>query len=496
MKKLFTILFLISNIFFFSLSLCSQTYKLTLSESIELAADSSLEAFRVKNLYLASYWNYRAFRAERLPSLTFKTTPITFNRTIDKRYDSERGMDVYVPIQSVQSWGSLSLSQNIDFTGGTFYVDTDLGFMRNFGENTYSQFTSNPVRIGYYQPLFGFNEFKWEKKIEPLKYEKARRDFLYNRETISGTVIEYFFNLAMAQTEYDMALENAASADTLYRIGQERYKIASVSQSDLLTLKLDVVNARNTLKNAEISLKRSMFSFASFLNLDQEAQIELTLPESPKNLFVPIDQAVQFSKENNPDYLGFEQELLEAERDVDQAVKASNFEASVSVDVGFNQVAPQIRDVYRDLMHREVVGVDLKIPLVDWGVRKGRARMAQNNLNVSRISIEQKRVALEQEVIMTVSDFNIQQDLMMSAEEAMDLANSAYNMTKQRFIIGKSDINSLTLSLSRQKEAQKNYILALKEYWLSYYKIRKLTLYDFEEQKPLTFLFDEKMNLR
>ena len=52
---------------------------------------------------------------------------------------------------------------------------------------------------------------------------------------------------------------------------------------------------------------------------------------------------------------------------------------------------------------------------------------------------------------MTVSDFNIQQQLIASAEEALDLAILAYNETRQRFIIGKAEINSQTLSLNRQQ---------------------------------------------
>ena len=60
---------------------------------------------------------------------------------------------------------------------------------------------------------------------------------------------------------------------------------------------------------------------------------------------------------------------------------------------------------------------------------------------------------------MTVSDFNIQQQLIASAEEALDLSILAYNETKQRFIIGKADINSLTLSLNRQQQAQRNSLL-------------------------------------
>jgi outer membrane protein TolC len=111
--------------------------------------------------------------------------------------------------------------------------------------------------------------------------------------------------------------------------------------------------------------------------------------------------------------------------------------------------------------------------------------MAVNNLNVTKISIQQKELNLEQDVIMTVNDFNVRQDMISSAEEAMELATMAYNVTKERFIIGRADLNSLTLSLNRQNSAQRNYISALQYYWLNYYKLRKLTLFDFLKQEEL-----------
>ena len=91
---------------------------------------------------------------------------------------------------------------------------------------------------------------------------------------------------------------------------------------------------------------------------------------------------------------------------------------------------------------------------------------------------------------MTVGDFTVQQQLIHSAEEALELAKLAYDQTKERFIIGKADINSLTLSTTRRQEAQRNYISALKNYWQSYIKIRKLTLYDFEKKMPIISSFD------
>ena len=486
-KSVFIFYLLVFNFYLlvFSSSLSAQTVELTLSRTIEIASDSSLQAFSAKNQYQASYWAFLTYKAARLPSLTLSMTPLQYYRDIIRRYDSQSNLDIFREQQSLFSSGRLSIQQNIDWTGGTFFIDSELGYMRNFGETIYSRYNSVPMRIGYQQNLFGFNSFKWEKQIEPLKYSKAMKKFLYDREAISEVSTQYFFDLAMAQTEYDMARENVASSDTLYRIGEERQKIASISQADLLTLQLDAVNARNSLKNAEINLKRTMFAFVSYLNLDKETKVKLELPGRPKELDIPVDAALEYARENNPDFLGNKQEVLEAEREVDRTQKNALFNSTFSASIGFNNTADTFLDTYRNPLQQNIVSIGFSMPLIDWGVRKGRVNVARNNLNVTKISVQQRELNLEQDVVMTVNDFNMQQDMIRSAEEALRLANMAYNTTKERFIIGRADINSLTLSLNRQKEAQKNYISSLKNYWMSYYKIRRLTLFDFERNEKL-----------
>jgi outer membrane protein TolC len=464
---------------------------LDLFQSIKLATDSSLQAFSAKSMYLSRYWQFRSFKAGRLPTLNLSMTPLQYNRDIVQRYDSDNNTDVYREQQSMYMYGNLSLRQNVALTGGTLYVDSELGYLHNYGEKGYSQYSSVPVRVGYSQSLFGFNSFKWEKKIEPLKFEKAKRQFLYDREAISEQTISYFFNLAMAQTEYEMAQSNVTSADTLYKIGAERVKIASISQADLLTLKLDAVNAANSLKTAELNLKRAMFNFTAFLNMEMGTPVRVTLPQKPVGISIEADAALELVQKNNPDFLGYQQELLEAEREVNKTSRTSLFDASLNVSVGFNQVSDRLSGAYHDPSQQDVVRIGLSVPIVDWGVRKGQVNMAMNNRNVTRISIQQQQSALEQDVIITVTDFSIQKDLVAGAEEALKLAVVAYESTKQRFMIGKADISSLTLSLSRLNSAQRSYISALSSYWQSYYKIRKLTLYDFEKQESLSSHLDK-----
>ncbi|MDR0573012.1 MAG: TolC family protein [Tannerella sp.] len=459
---------------------------LTLEQTIALAADSSLEAFRSKNVYMSGYWEYRAFKAGRLPSLTLNLTPGQYNRTIVKRYDSESNLDTYRQQQAFEAYGGLSVKQNFDLLGGSFFLNTNLDYLRNFGDHTETQYSSIPVRIGYSQDLLGYNAFKWEKKIEPLKYEKAKKQLVYDLENTAGLAAGYFFNLAMAQAEYDLADENVRNTDTLFRIGEERYKIAAISRSDLLTLKLDRINAVNSLKNADISLKRAMFALNSFLNMDKNTPIRLRLPSYPKSMDISSDKALTEARNNNPDLLGYKQNILESRQNVDKTKKESMFNASIWASVGYNQVAGSLSGVYRDPLRQDIVSLSISIPLVDWGVRKGKYNMAKNSLNVTEITARQGEVKVEEDVIMTVGDFNIQKDLIASAEEALLIADDAYASTRRRFVIGKADINTLTLSRQRQQEARRNYISALENYWVSYFKIRKLTLYDFEYNMPIS----------
>lgn len=467
-----------------------KSIELDLEKTVQLANDSSLSAFRAKNNYMASHWEYRSFKADRLPSLSLYLTPVSYNRDYTRRYDSEQNIDVYRRQQSFYSYGNLAAQQNLDITGGTFFIDSELGYIRNFGEQSYSQFSSVPVRVGYRQSLIGYNPFKWEKRIAPVKYEKAQKELIYQMEQTAETASVYFFDLAMAQSEYNLALENRASSDTLYRIGEEKHKIASIGQADLLTLKLDRVNAQNSLQNAEINLKRSMFALAAYLNLEKDTYITLNLPGYPKEVIISEEEALMLARDNNPQYLNSEQQILQSEQTVEKAKIESRFNAGLSASVGFNQVAESFRDAYRNPLQQDIVSLTLSIPLVDWGVRKGRYNMAKSNLNITRLTAKENEIRLEEDVIMTVGDFTIQQQLIRSAEEAMELARLAYEQTRERFIIGKADISSLTLSTNRRQEAQRNYVSALKNYWQSYFKIRKITLYDFERRVHLADTFD------
>lgn len=463
--------------------LAQQRVKLDINQTIKIASDSSLTAFINQNMYLAGYWEFKSYKAERLPTLSLDLSPANYYSDIVTRYDSESDLDVFREQQTFSASGGLMLEQNFDLTGGTFYVESELGYLNNFGGE--DQFSSVPIRIGYSQDLIGYNAFRWERKIEPIKFEKVKREFIYNTATIAEDAVTYFFSLAMAQAEYNLALNNVANSDTIYKIGVKRHSIAAISQEDLLTLELECINSHNSLENAKVELRRANFALVTYLNLDKNIEIEVILPEHPKPVIIPSDIALSRAMENNPTYMSNQISILEAERDLNYAKVESYINASVNLSMGFNQVGSGFSNVYKDLMRQDIVSLNIQIPLVDWGVRKGQLNMAKNNLNVTKISARQEEVSIEQDVVITVSEFIIQQKLINSAERALNIASAATALSQQRFITGKTDVNSYILAQDREQTAQRNYISAIQNYWISYYKIRRLTLYDFVSNSSL-----------
>ena len=484
MKKLFALLILV--IFVLNVSAQEAKQVLSLHEVVSKANEKSVAAFKAQNIYLSSYWQFKAFRANRLPSLSLNMTPLRYNRDFIRRYDSAQNIDVFRPQQTLFSHGNLSLIQNFDWLGGTFFVDSELGYYQNFSDNKFVQYSSVPVRIGYRQQLLGYNAFRWEKKIEPVKYTIAQKELIYNIEQTSEEATNLFFSLAMAQAEYQLAADKIKSADTLYAIGKERFEIASISQSDLMTLRLDKINAENALQTAKLNEKRAMFALISYLNLDKQTALSLQIPTSLKTFDIEAAQALAQAKENNPNFLKQQLQILQLEEKVDKTKREAHFNLGLSASVGFNQVAPTLPAAYQSPLQQDAFALTLSVPILDWGVNKGKYNVAKSNLSVAKLSAQQEEVKLEEELLMTLGDFKIQQQIITSAQEALTLAAKAYQQTQERFIIGKADINTLTLANDRHQQAQRNYISALRNYWLSYYKIRKYTLYDFENNTPIT----------
>lgn len=494
MNKHKTLLILL--IILFSAGINAQdSLKLSLAQVLETAEKTSLDAFRNKNMYLADYWSYRSFRASRLPSLDLNFRPVDFRRTTIKRYDSGQDIEVYREQQTFESYANLSLTQNVPLTGAKIYLDSDLSRLINVGDNDLTTFSATWARIGIVQPLLGYNRFKWEKKLAPLKFEKAKKEYLQNMQNTKIKVLQLYFGLLLAKTHKEIALANMAASDTLYNIGKKKFKILSVQREELLDLELAKFNAEIEAVKARQDEEKANFNLASFLGMDKNTVIAAQVPNIYSNLEINIDSALQKAINNNPEILQIQQARIEADRDLDKAVKENRFSMDLTASFGLNQYGNEIQDAYNNPLDQQIVLFGIKVPLLDWGNRKGKKLMAEKNKEVVYIEQEQKLKDFEQNILLKVMDFNLQGRLVESARRANLIAQESYRLTKKRFLSGQADVLKINTAMQARQNAREKYINSIYTYWQFYYEIQKLTIYDFMNNKNIEMNVEDNTSL-
>jgi outer membrane protein TolC len=467
---------------------------LTLENVIDIASEQSLDAFRNENMYLSSYWEFRYFKADRLPTLNVEATALDYNRSMQKVYNYDENRDEYKSREDLSSEIAVLLSQNVGLTGGRIFARSELNLSQKLGADRISSFSSTPFSVGYSQTLNGYNSLKWTAKIEPLKFEQAKKEFIQQQEQLAIKANRLFFDLVDAQIEVNIAETNMANADTLYKIGKGRFQVGTVTQDELLNLELSYMNAQLSLTRSNLGLERARAELNSFLGYDKGTKIECVVPTELPSLEIDPNKAVETAFQNNPEILNQQQRLLEEDRKVKQAKSESGVSGDLYALYGLNQNAQSLDMVYQNPLDRQRFRVGLNIPVLDWGRRKGRLAMAQSNREVVRISVNQEKVDFEQNIIMNVMEFNLQGSQVLSRAKADTVAQMGYDVTQQRFLIGKVDVTKLNLARNDQETARRAYINALRSYWNYYFTIRQLTLYDFEKEITLSEDFDHIVN--
>jgi len=467
-----------------------ENLELTISDVIAISQQQSPAAISARHTFRNDYWRYRTHRAGFLPNLTMNATLPDLNRSIE-RLTLQDGSDAFIERKLINSLTNIELSQNIGFTGGNIFMSSELQRIDILGGNAQTSYLSNPVNIGFRQPINGYNSYKWEKLIEPLRYEESKRNYLNALEIVSISAIRHFFELALAQKNVEIESLNFSNADTLFRIAQGRYNLGTIAENELLQMELTFLNADAALNEALIDLQMKKYQLNSFLGFSQETDIRLKIPHEIPYLEVDPQLALTEARKNNPDILNMQRQLLEAERDVSRSKSEKGLNASLYASFGLSQRAADLRGAYIDPQDQERVRVGIQIPIADWGLGKGKYRMAQSAQEVIKTNVRQADMDFQQDVLLKVMQFNLQDNQLRIASKADTIAAIRYEVSKQRFLIGRISVLDLNVAQTEKDVAARGYLNALKNYWTYFFNIRALTLYDWISNRPLSEEFDE-----
>lgn len=460
----------------------ADTLKLDLSATIRLAQEQSPSVQSARNTYLSAYWNYRYYRANYLPSVTLTSTPY-LNKEINKITQSD-GSALFLKQNQMGADLTLKVNQNIALTGGSLFLKSGLSALDELGSKT-AAFSTQPIVIGYQQSLFSYNPLRWDRRIEPLRFREARKQYAEALELVSAHACNHFFSLATAQMRYELAQQNFASADTLYRMAQGRYQIGTITENEMLQLEINRLNEETSVMDAQMYLEETMQNIRSYLGLDQQTPLHLVIPESVPDFAVPMQQALEMALQNSPDPDMYQEMRLESERSLAYARGNARLRADLYLQLGLSQTGPSVPMAYHRLNNQEYASISLSLPILDWGRARGQVRVARSQLELTNTRAEQGMRDFRQNVQKLVLQFNMQARKVHIAALTSQRAQQRHLVARRLYVMGRNSVLDLNAATSEQNSARTGHLSALQTYWSLYYTLRSLTGYDFERNLPI-----------
>lgn len=453
--------------------------RMTLDEAIATSRRQSVQALEAKHAFVSTYWAYRSYLASRLPSINLYGNLMNYDRSLTLLQSYDDGSFKYADTYNLQNSLGLQLAQNITLTGGRLYLYSDLSRIDQFGVNNKLTWYTQPVTMSYVQPLFAYNQFRWDKMIEPKEYERGKRKYIEAMEDITIQVAQSYFALIGASRNYESSRVNCENTEAMRSIALERMKIGSVTKDEYLQLELRAINDSLNVGENLVALREAQMKLNSLLGFDESVEVIPVVEDALPDVFMDYDLVLDKCLRNSTFSLDNEINELEAASAVAKAKADRGISMSLNARLGLSQTGSTMPDAYKDLLNQEVVGLSFSIPIFDWGLGRGKVQKAKAAQEVIKAQTLQSENDNRRKLFVAVGQFNTQRQQCIASHKAMDIAAERYSLMMEKFRAGTATVTQLTDAQNDSDEARTKYLSDLGNYWNYYYTLRYYTLYDF-----------------
>lgn len=457
--------------------------KLDLLQAIEIGKERSLKTQELSFNYDAAKYTFKAAKSSLYANFSLNGNLPGLNRQINQ-VSQPNGTILFVPTSQAYSNVAFMINQPIPVLGGNFWIGSNLARFDNFNTST-ALWNASPVFFGISLPLGSFNQNKWNWKNAKLNYKQSHSNYAESIEQLSIDITNAYFDFYIAKIQYDNAETNVSINDSIYKISVGRYNVGKIAENELLQVELSRINAQQSVARLAVQKEIAEQRLKLLMGLNDNESIILDTLPSVKTIVIDIDKAVAEAKENSGTIIQNQIDLQQNLINLKQSSRARFPDGSLTATFGLNQSSTTVGGAYSNLLNSQTASIGFNIPLYQFGNAQSNYKLnkAYYDASVSRTEYLNKNLGID--VQQVVLEYQTYEDAVEIAKLGYEIALKRYDVSKNRFLIGKIDITNLTIAQGEKDNALINYMNTLRTYWVAYFRLRKITLYDFEKNEKL-----------
>lgn len=457
---------------------------LTLADAVALALKQGLSAEASRDVLAQARARDRAFNARLMPQVSLDGTSANYNHAISGILQPT-GETRFLPQSQSESAVGLKISQPLPWFGSKLSVGSYIDRVDVNGPQSVRTYYSKPFVVSIQQDLLKPRTTLWDEKAQDLRSTLAERQYLESREDLALNTASAFFDYYAAIVALGNASTNVAVNDTLYTLNKGRFEVGKIGENELLQSELQLLRARASLDGAKLERDRSESALRRLINVHGRDTLVVVPPQNVPTVDVDPELAVSQAMRNTsvPEQAALDS--VNARRAETEARLTNGLGASIQASYGVNQTSNLFGLAYAAPLPQQQLQLSVSMPIFQWGggradveaARAGQAQVASQSRARREQLVEDARYAALQ---LTQS-----QRMLVIATKADTVAQKRFEVAKNRYVIGKIGVSDLYIAQNEKDQALEAYVQALRSYWANYYRLRRVTLYDFAEKAEL-----------
>jgi outer membrane protein TolC len=306
---------------------------------------------------------------------------------------------------------------------------------QTYGNSSLGSSESYYAGIGLSQSLFNFGGNMQQFKLSDTNYNVTKQQRRQAKASIILDVHTFYYQYLKNSELFDIAGKDLELSKKQLDLVQNQYNLGAVSKTDFLkasvrygTAKSSFLSRELSKKNSEKSLRFSMGLLNSDIPIiiEQKMDLILTVPT--------FEEAYGLMLSNSPDLNILDNQIITSKLRVRQAWSSSM--PSINMSAGINaSSADQLTRGYFDDNYIKSVNISLSIPIFS-GFRN------KNNIQIAKLRLDQAETRLNggtnsakvslYALINTLNNYQeiipIQEEVLLSAEEDLKLAQQRYEL--------------------------------------------------------------------
>ena len=352
------------------------------------------------------------------------------------------------------------------FSAGLSYSRNDMQ-VANFAFPTQEYDMFYAPTISGNMLLFDFGKTKAQADLAKRTYESTKFALENSINTVVFTVKQAYYNLLFAQQQVQVYEETVADFTLHLEQAKAYYDIGTKAKIDVLTAeynlgraKLNLIQAKNTLKVAYVQLSNAM-------GKPDYSDYDVTDTLTKKAYAIEVDDAVNTAFETSP-------QLLAAKKKADASgllVRASKraFMPNVSAFGGYTRGGKKV-----DTDYGYQLGAQINYSTVNLMLLKKQVDEAKATHNKDIADYESAKQNIYFEVKQAHINMTNAQESITVSKLSMDQAKEQYDQASGRYKVGLGDAIELKDAETTYRNAQLDYYNSLLNYHVSAANLERL----------------------